>query len=174
MNKIEIRKAKTEDAKMLAELSFRTFYDAFHDHPKNAPEDMAAYMDSAFSVETISGEIADENSIFILAESEEVAVGYAKVTIGGLEEGIDARRPIELNRLYATQDQIGKGVGQKLMDRCFAIAAENNCDVMWLGVWEYNPRAQRFYEKQGFKFVGKHVFLLGKDPQIDLLMQKEL
>ena len=45
---------------------------------------------------------------------------------------------------------------------------------MWLGVWEYNPRAQRFYEKNGFRFVGKHTFLLGSDPQIDLLMQKDL
>jgi ribosomal protein S18 acetylase RimI-like enzyme len=45
---------------------------------------------------------------------------------------------------------------------------------MWLGVWEYNPRAQRFYEKNGFRIVGKHVFQLGTDPQTDLLMQKEV
>jgi ribosomal protein S18 acetylase RimI-like enzyme len=45
---------------------------------------------------------------------------------------------------------------------------------MWLGVWEYNPRAQRFYEKNGFRMVDKHTFVLGSDPQTDLLMQKEL
>ncbi len=45
---------------------------------------------------------------------------------------------------------------------------------MWLGVWEYNPRAQRFYERNGFRQVGKHTFQLGSDPQTDLLMQKEL
>ena len=60
------------------------------------------------------------------------------------------------------------------MDECFKIAQENKCDVMWLGVWEYNPRAIRFYEKHGFVEVGSHVFQLGKDPQIDLLMQKKL
>ncbi len=174
MTKITLRKASIEDAKLLADLSYKTFYDAFHDHPKNAPEDMKAYMKKAFSITTISVELEDKNSTFILAESDERAVGYAKVTFGTLEDGISALRPIELNRLYATQDQIGNGVGQKLMDRCYEIASENECDVMWLGVWEYNPRAQRFYEKQGFRFVGEHVFLLGKDPQTDLLMQKEL
>ena len=60
------------------------------------------------------------------------------------------------------------------MDACFARAQETGRDVIWLGVWEYNPRAQRFYEKNGFQFVGRHTFLLGSDPQTDLLMQKEL
>ena len=60
------------------------------------------------------------------------------------------------------------------MDERFAAARELGCDVMWLGVWEYNPRAQRFYEKNGFRVVGSHVFQLGSDPQTDLLMQQEL
>ena len=60
------------------------------------------------------------------------------------------------------------------MDACFELAKSNGHDVMWLGVWEYNPRAQRFYEKNGFRVVGKHTFVLGSDPQTDLLMQKEL
>jgi ribosomal protein S18 acetylase RimI-like enzyme len=81
---------------------------------------------------------------------------------------------VELNRLYSHQEYLGKGVGQTLMDKCFDRGREENCDVMWLGVWEYNPRAQRFYEKNGFRFVGRHTFLLGSDPQTDLLMQKEL
>jgi ribosomal protein S18 acetylase RimI-like enzyme len=60
------------------------------------------------------------------------------------------------------------------MKECFAVAKNLECDVIWLGVWEYNPRAQRFYEKHGFREVGKHVFLLGSDAQTDLLMQKEI
>ncbi len=60
------------------------------------------------------------------------------------------------------------------MDACFERGREEGCDVMWLGVWEYNPRAQRFYEKNGFRIVGKHTFQLGSDPQIDLLMQKDI
>jgi len=66
--------------------------------------------------------------------------------------------------------------GRFLLDefRSSARARDENRDVMWLGVWEYNPRAQRFYEKNGFQVCGKHTFLLGSDPQTDLLMQKQL
>ena len=174
MKEIIIRKAIAEDAEMLAELSYQTFWDAFHDHPKNAPDDLADYMEKAFSVEQTQSELAEENSIFLIAEIEGKTAGYAKVMIGNLEEGISAKRPIELNRLYAHQEFLGKGVGQRLMDECFKIAKENECDVMWLGVWEFNPRAQAFYKKHGFYKVGKHVFQLGSDPQIDLLMQKNL
>lgn len=174
MSEIKIRKATIEDAEMLAELSYQTFYDAFHAHPKNAPEDLADYMEKAFNPETVRAELAEENSIFLVAEIENEIAGYAKVMIGAIEDGISAEKPIELNRLYSHQKFLGKGVGARLMERCFRIAKENDCDVMWLGVWEFNPRAQAFYKKYGFREVGRHIFQLGSDPQIDLLMQKDL
>lgn len=159
---------------MLAELSFKTFYDAFHAHPKNAPEDLADYMEKAFNRETVRAELLEKNSIFLVAEIENETAGYAKVIIGAIEDGISAEKPIELNRLYSHQKFLGKGVGAKLMERCFRIAKENDCDAMWLGVWEFNPRAQAFYRKYGFYEVGRHIFQLGSDAQTDLLMQKDL
>lgn len=171
---ISIRRAYGLDAEMLTEFARVTFWDAFHEHPKNAPEDMAAYMAEAFSEDAVAAELADPKNIFLLAEIGGDAAGYAKLTIGAIEEGITAEQPIELNRLYSHQRFLGKGVGQALMDECFVAARELGCDVIWLGVWEYNPRAQRFYEKNGFRVVGSHVFQLGSDPQTDLLMQQEL
>lgn len=171
---IKIRKATITDAEMMAALASRTFWDAFHKHPKNAPQDMADYMSKAFNLEQIQTEINDENNIFLLAEIENSPAGYAKLVIGSIEEPIIASKPIELSRLYAEQAFIGKGIGQKLMDECFIIAEKLECDVMWLGVWEYNPRAQRFYEKQGFEVVGQHIFQLGTDAQTDLLMVRKL
>ena len=169
-----IREAISADIDLLTDLAYTTFWDAFHDHPKNAPDDLAAYMAEAFSREQIERELADASNIFLIAEIGGDAAGYAKLTVGATEEGISAERPVELNRLYSHQKFLGKGVGQALMDECLARASELDCDVMWLGVWEYNPRAQRFYEKNGFRYVGRHVFQLGSDPQIDLLMQRSL
>jgi GNAT superfamily N-acetyltransferase len=94
--------------------------------------------------------------------------------VGSFEDGISAERPVELSRLYSHQEYIGKGVGQDLMNACFERARQDGHDVMWLGVWEFNPRAERFYEKNGFRIVGRHTFQLGSDPQTDLLMQREL
>lgn len=171
---ISIRPATLEDARPLTNLSYTTFWDAFAHHPKNAPDDLAHYMRQAFSVEQITNELEDPQAIFLIAEIEGEMAGYAKLVTGNIEPGITAERPIELNRLYSQQKFLGKGVGQALMDACFERAKQNDNDVMWLGVWEYNPRAQRFYEKNGFYLVGKHTFLLGSDPQTDLLMQKEI
>ena len=174
MSEISIRQASLDDAKLLTDLSYTTFWDAFAHHPKNAPDDLAHYMRQAFSTEQIETELADPQSIFLIAEIDEKPAGYAKLNIDTTEDGITANHPIELSRLYSHQEYIGKGVGQNLMDACFEFAMTNNHDVMWLGVWEFNPRAQRFYEKNGFRSVGRHIFQLGSDPQTDLLMQKEI
>jgi diamine N-acetyltransferase len=163
-----------DDAKVLTDLAYTTFWDAFAHHPKNAPDDLAHYMRQAFNLEQITAELEDVKNIFLLAEINGVAAGYSKIVIDFIEPGITAERPVELNRLYSHQEYLGQGVGQTLMDACLERAIKENRDVMWLGVWEFNPRAQRFYEKNGFRVVSKHIFQFGSDPQTDLLMQKEL
>ena len=174
MNSLTIRQANIEDAKLLTDLAYTTFWDAFAHHPKNAPDDLNHYMRQAFNQEQIAAELSDEKNIFLIAELGGEAAGYSKIILDNIEPGIVAERPVELSRLYAHQKHLGQGVGQTLMDACFDRGRAEECDVMWLGVWEYNPRAQRFYEKNGFRVVGSHVFLLGKDPQTDLLMQRSL
>lgn len=172
--RIAIRSGTVDDVGSLTDLAYTTFWDAFAAHPKNAPDDLADYMSKAFNVEQFARELADEKSIFLIAEIDKAMAGYAKLVVDHIEPGVTASRPIELNRLYSRKEYFGKGVGQTLMDACFERARELTRDVMWLGVWEYNPRAQRFYEKNGFRVVGKHVFQLGSDAQTDLLMQREL
>ncbi len=169
-----VRQATNDDAKALTDLAYTTFWDAFAHHPKNAPDDLNHYMRQAFNLEQTTKELGEEKSIFLIAELEDEPAGYAKMILDNIEEGITAERPVELNRLYSHQQFLGKGIGQALMDACFERAKAEGRDVMWLGVWEFNPRAQRFYEKNGFRVVGSHVFVLGEDPQTDLLMQKEL
>ena len=174
MGQLNIRQATVDDAKLLTDLAYTTFWDAFAHHPKNAPDDLNHYMRQAFNVEQIATELSDDKNIFLIAELDGDAAGYSKIIVDNIEPGITAERPVELSRLYSHQKHLGQGVGQSLMDACFERAREEGRDVMWLGVWEYNPRAQRFYEKNGFRVVGSHVFQLGEDPQTDLLMQREL
>lgn len=171
---IKIRCATVGDAEMLADLSRRTFYDAFAAHPKNAPDDLAAYMNQAFNAEQLRAELSDERAIFLVAEIENEPAGYAKLLLDGIEAGVVAEKPIELCRLYSEQKYLGRGVGAALIQRCLDEAKRRERDVMWLGVWEYNRRAQAFYRKWNFEPCGSHVFQLGSDPQIDLLMQRRI
>jgi len=54
------------------------------------------------------------------------------------------------------------------MDHTLNYAAQNNYQVVWLGVWEHNLRAQSFYKKYDFVNSGHtHNFPIGNTPQTD-------
>lgn len=172
--KIEIRYGTTEDAQRLTPLAIKIFNDTFADNPLNKPEDMDEYISEAFSFEQTRRELADENSIFFIAETDGEMIGYAKLQKHSREDCISDENPIELQRLYVAHGFHGRGVAAKIMQTCFEESKRQNFQTMWLGVWEYNYRAQKFYEKLGFQKVGNHIFMLGKDAQTDLVMEKKL
>ena len=167
-----VRRAATEDAKLLAELGARTFAETFSE--ENTAEDMAAYMAASFSPERLTEELNDPSSIFFVAEVDGSAAGYAKLRPGEAPEGVEGRKPIELVRLYAARAWLGRGVGPELMRRCIDEARRTGFQTIWLGVWERNHRAQAFYRKWNFHEVGEHIFQLGSDPQRDVLMQRAI
>jgi len=168
------RFAGIQDAETLARIGWTSFDEAFADHPANHPDDMRIYMNEAFSVETISADLREPDTIYLIAEIDNEAVGYAKLKVNSREDGITGEKTFELCRLYALDKFIGKGVGRALMLKSFELAKEKGCDVFWLGVWEFNFRAQQFYEKFGFEKCGEHIFQLGSDPQTDWIMQKKI
>lgn len=167
-----IRRAGPADAALLSELGRTSFLDAFAADPRNRPEDMQAYIDQSFALSTIAAELADPAIIFLLDDRQTLTAGYAKLHTRSIERCVVARKPIELARLYARAP--GNGTGAALMEACLDCARGEHHDVIWLGVWEFNPRAQKFYEKWGFRRVGEHTFLLGSDPQVDWIFQRAL
>ncbi len=111
--------------------------------------------------------------VFIV-ESDGKMIGFAKLHEHSTEACISDADPIEIQRFYISQEFQGKGAANSLMEKCLGVAVEKKYQTIWLGVWEYNYRAQRFYEKVGFRVVGKHIFQLGSDPQTDLVMERKL
>jgi ribosomal protein S18 acetylase RimI-like enzyme len=171
---LKIRRGTSEDAKMLAPLAVKIFNDTFAANPLNKPEDMRDYITEFMSVEAFRRELTDEDSIFFISEIDGKMIGYAKLKENSTEDCVSDKKPIELCRLYVAQEFHGAGIANELMNECFAEATGKNYQTMWLGVWEFNFRAQRFYEKLGFQAVGKHIFQLGSDAQTDLVMEKKL
>ena len=167
-----IRRATGADAGLLAELGERTFYDTFAD--STTPADMAEYLSASFNVEMQAAELADADATFFVAETDGAASGYAKLHAGEAESCVTGRHPIELARLYVGREWFGRGVGPALMRACVEEARRAGHLTMWLGVWEHNARAQAFYRKWGFRVTGEHVFPVGSDPQIDLIMERDL
>jgi len=168
-----LRRATPGDARLLAELAARLFEDTFG--PDNRPEDMRAYLAAAFSEEQQSAELADETrSAWIALDPAGRPIGYALMRRGSSADGIVAERPAEVQRIYADRRWHGRGTGAALMSACADQARAWGCDVLWLAVWERNPRAIAFYEKTGFRKVGRQTFVLGSDVQHDHVMAQSI
>ena len=88
--------------------------------------------------------------------------------------GGEGRRRIELWRCYGDRAGDGRGVAQDMMQGVVDAAIMGGHDVLWLGVWDRNPRAQAFYRKSGFGDVGSQVYVVGTDEQNDRVMVRAL
>jgi len=172
IKQLTIHKAGIQDIDTLVQLSITTFRDAFG--PANTKEDMDKYLAEEMSIEKLSAELNDKGNYFFMVSVHEKAVGYAKMLVADIPEELADTNPVEIERIYVLQAYHNKKIGAVLMDHCITFAVQDGYDILWLGVWEHNPKAIRFYERMGFELFGAHDFLLGNDMQTDVLMKKKL
>ncbi len=170
---ITIARATEADATALADFGRLTFEETFGRY--NTPADMADFLSKTFGVAQQTAELRDGGRAMIVAKDERGAiVGYALLKRDSVEHCVTAERPSEVQRIYVDASLHGRDVGAQLMTECIVQSRRWGCDAVWLGVWEHNPRAIAFYEKQGFRTVGTHEFMLGGDRQRDYVMLKPL
>ena len=172
MDNITIVRVTPEDVFALQDISRITFDETFA--KDNSAENMARYIDEGFSIPRLMTELNTEGSEFYFAQKHQQTIGYLKINFGGAQTELRDDSALEIERIYVLQAYHGQKVGQLLYDKAIDIAKNNNINYIWLGVWEKNPRAIRFYEKNGFVAFDKHIFVLGDDPQIDVMMRLEL
>lgn len=172
MSDVIIRYAKREDAPVIAAISRETFYSTFA--AQNKVEDMEKFMSEQFSTQRLMDQVGTPGNTFLLAYIEDRLVGYVRLLEGFPPDELQEFPTVEIARIYAVSDVIGKGVGSALMQRCIEIAHEKKKRSIWLGVWEKNERAIAFYTKWGFEKFGEHDFVLGNDVQRDWMMRKLL
>ncbi len=171
MSELQIRKASTHDVEVLIQVSRQTFEETFHD--TNTRENLNRYLDESFNRDQLTRELSNPLSLFYLAILHERVVGYLKLNVGAAQTEFSQQGGLEIERIYVIKEYLGKSIGQALLDYALALALEQQSTFVWLGVWEKNYRALRFYEKNGFVLFGKHIFQVGDDPQTDLLMKKK-
>lgn len=167
---VQIREATPEDNVLLSQLGSQTFFETFA--ADNTAADMELYLRRNFSPAIQASELADPASLFLIAEAGSEPVGYAMLRRGAPSVSLDGSRPVEIVRLYARRDWIGRKVGAALMQACLEQAAARRNDTIWLDVWEKNSRAIVFYKRWGFVEVGSQPFRLGEDIQNDLIMAR--
>ena len=169
---IQIKSASMKDAELIADLSRRTFYDTFAEH--NTRENMELFMERRFTKELLMKEVGARGNIFLLAYYNGNVAGYARLREDNNPPLLRGQKTLEIARIYATKDFIGKGIGKALMEAAIDIARKMEKRIVWLGVWEKNQRAIDFYARWGFEKFSDHEFILGNDVQNDWLMKKDI
>lgn len=169
---MKIRKANIQDIEKLKEIGKQTFYETFSS--ENSEENMTEYLENGFSTKKLKSELTDPNAEFYFAELDGKTIGYLKINYGQSQTEIKDKNALEIERIYILKEFHGKKAGQLLYGKAIELAKKNGVDYVWLGVWEQNPRAIRFYEKNGFVPFDKHIFKLGDDEQTDIMMKLKL
>lgn len=172
MNNIIITKVTLDRVTDLQSISKSTFSETFA--PGNSEENLAQYLTDAFSEEQLLSELTNPGSEFYFALVGNDIIGYLKINFGASQTEIQEDHTAEIERIYVLKNFQGKRVGQLLYEKALHLAEQANANYLWLGVWEENQKAIRFYQKNGFVPFDKHVFKLGNDEQTDIMMKLKL
>lgn len=172
MENITIKSVSVADYKTIQAIAKQTFHETFAD--SNSEENMQKYLSESFSDEKIIGELENIDSIFFIAEVDNQVLGYLKLNTGNAQTELQDSEALEIERIYVLRAHHGKKVGQLLYEKAVETAVSKAKNTIWLGVWEENKRARRFYEKNGFVPFDKHLFKMGDEEQTDIMMRKNL
>lgn len=167
-----IKDVTENDVKDLQAISRETFKATFDEH--TAPADMARFLKEDYATEKLLTQINNPDSRFFFLMVKDEVAGYLKVNVNSAQTENVKPNALEVERIYLRQKFQHQGLGLVLIKLAEKIARKENYDYMWLGVYEHNLIAQKFYKKDGFTRVGQHVFQVGEDPQIDYILAKKL
>ena len=172
-----VTRASIADAAALHELAAATFLLACP--PGTARESADEFVAANLSEAKFAAYTADEARVVLVASVDGVFVGYTMTVFAESSDAdvlaaLTVSPSAELSKFYVRAEQHGAGVSAALMEATIAAIAERGYPAAWLGVNKFNPRANRFYEKNGFVAVGNKRFLLAGNWEDDFVRERLL
>ena len=167
----KIRSAGVADAPALAVLGAKLFRETY-EHATPA-EEIDAHIATHYGTAIQEREIRHPETTVLIVEAEK-PIGYALVVSGTAPPNLAGSPGLEIARLYIDSPWHGTGLAKTLMEECLQLAAKQAHSLVWLLVWEHNPRALAFYEKFGFVVAGETPFPVGQEIQRDWIMIRRL
>ncbi|MFX0555970.1 GNAT family N-acetyltransferase [Maribacter sp. CXY002] len=153
-------------------MSITTFTEAFQ--KDNDPQDFQDYLAKAFSANILREELCNPDSHFYFVHHNDKLVGYFKLNFNSAQTDIKLKDTVELERIYVVKAHQGKKIGAAILSKVKGMVSNTQKSFLWLGVWEHNVNAIKFYKKHGFYQFGTHPYFIGKDEQTDWLMRFDL
>jgi ribosomal protein S18 acetylase RimI-like enzyme len=131
---VSLRPAQTKDIPRIAALGSQVFASTFG-YSMPAP-DLEVYLNSAYSPSSIAADLANpDTTINVACNNLDSVIGFVQLTEGTIEDCLKGtEKPVELQRLYVSQEYHGEGIGRKLVDCVEKLARERGFVTMWLGV----------------------------------------
>ena len=170
-----LRPANPADAEALAKLGRESFCAAFGALYRT--EDLATFLQQAYSLDAVAHEIADPAITHCLAQDapDGALTGYIKLTNPSpYGEYSSANRPLGLGQLYTDPARTGEGIGAALMEWALEQAQTGQHDAIQLSVWSENYGAQRFYARYGFGKIADIGFWVGQQRDEEFLYELRL
>lgn len=168
----KIRQLTLADAETLQALSVETFQDTFA--AQNTAANMTAFLTSAYNLPKLKKELQQPGSRFYFIELNGQPLGYLKLNVDPAQSEVMGADNLEIERIYIRPTQKHQGLGSQFLKFAIELAKTEGKTGVWLGVWEHNEPAKRFYQKWGFERFSQHDFVMGTDTQTDFLLKKTL
>jgi GNAT superfamily N-acetyltransferase len=170
---LSVTRAEGSDAERVAAFARDAFALACPDWAD--PADGAAHIAAELTAAAFAKDLATTGVAIYLAEFEGDVVGYAMLR--GEEYpplSLDARRPVELRRLYVRTEFHSRGASADLLAASVWHAHTHGYDVLWLGTNNENERALKFYGRNGFDHIGERGAQVGQGVHRDRLLSRRL
>lgn len=167
---LTIRRATPADAEALSRIGAETFTETFgHMYP---PEDLSAFLDTAYAVEKSRADLAAPAKAVWLVEADGAVVGHALAGPCDLPHPEVTPACGELKRLYILKAHQGGGVGSRLLNETLDWLQRDGPRPLWIGVWSENFGAQRLYGRMGFEKVGEYDFIVGETRDREFILRR--
>lgn len=146
---VTVRPAQLADCREIAEVHVRTWQAAYqHAFPPEVLEELSVDEREA----RWRMRIEDESAAVWVAQTERRVVGFTSVGPSRTEADVG-----EIYSIYVLPDAWGSGAAQELMTSAMAWFVREGYSTAMLWVLADNPRARRFYEREGWKAEGMRV-----------------
>ncbi|KAG1233131.1 hypothetical protein G6F68_019075 [Rhizopus microsporus] len=99
-------------------------------------------------------------------------VGYLAAGANTLPHAEAREGGIELKRFYILAAYQYGGHGARLMDAFMAWLDHPQRRTLWVGVWEENFGAQRFYARYGCSKMGEYEFIVGETHDREFILRR--
>ena len=144
---IHIRPVIQEDLEVLSQLSRQTFIEAFAE--ANEPEPFQAYLDQAFSEETLQVELGDPSSQFFFALKGKTPIGYLKLVRDKQPSGIPLGKALEIQRIYVRESHFGSSSRKKAYGEGFGSRSITKSGYPVVGSLGTQPKGNWILRKMG-------------------------